>query len=134
MAILTIIGYILAKKTMKVAILSFEGVVMSSAAGPYDMLSEANTLVSEFRPDIPMETIDVKIIDTQKLNGTSTYDLIIIPAMKFHKIDDVLDREQKTIHWLKRQYINGAEIASICLGAFILASTGLLDHKKATTH
>jgi transcriptional regulator GlxA family with amidase domain len=36
--------------------------------------------------------------------------------------------------WLKWQYAEGAEVASICLGAFLLASTGLLDGKTATTH
>jgi len=32
------------------------------------------------------------------------------------------------------QYRNGAEIASLCLGAFLLASTGLLNGKKCSTH
>ena len=36
--------------------------------------------------------------------------------------------------WIRKQYQKGAEIASICTGAFILASTGLLDHKQCSTH
>jgi transcriptional regulator GlxA family with amidase domain len=36
--------------------------------------------------------------------------------------------------WIEQQYKNGAEVASLCLGAFILASTGLLDGKKCSTH
>ena len=36
--------------------------------------------------------------------------------------------------WLIEQYKNGAEIASICTGAFLLASTGLIDGKSCSTH
>jgi transcriptional regulator GlxA family with amidase domain len=50
------------------------------------------------------------------------------------KINIVLEREKKLIDWIKWQYHEGAEVASICLGAFILASTGLLNGKCATTH
>jgi transcriptional regulator GlxA family with amidase domain len=38
------------------------------------------------------------------------------------------------IPWITRQYKNGAEVASLCVGAFLLASTGLLNGKKCSTH
>jgi len=38
------------------------------------------------------------------------------------------------IPWICTQYRNGAEVASFCTGAFLLASTGLLNGKRATTH
>ena len=44
-------------------------------------------------------------------------------------------REIRTvINWVEKQYKGGAEIASICTGAFILASSGLLDGKSCSTH
>jgi transcriptional regulator GlxA family with amidase domain len=36
--------------------------------------------------------------------------------------------------WINRQYKAGAEIASMCSGAFILASTGIMDGKSCSTH
>jgi transcriptional regulator GlxA family with amidase domain len=36
--------------------------------------------------------------------------------------------------WIEEQYKNGAEVASMCTGAFILASSGLLDKKNCSTH
>jgi len=36
--------------------------------------------------------------------------------------------------WLTQQYQSGAEIATFCTGAFLLAATGLLNGKIATTH
>jgi transcriptional regulator GlxA family with amidase domain len=38
------------------------------------------------------------------------------------------------IDWIGKQYKHGAEIASICTGAYMLASTGLLDGKTCSTH
>ncbi len=38
------------------------------------------------------------------------------------------------IDWIEKQYKHGAEIATICTGAFMLASTGLLDGKSCSTH
>ena len=70
----------------------------------------------------------------RKLTSKETYDLVIIPAMRFEKIKPVLAREQGLIKWLQRQYTQGAELASICVGAFLLAATGLLTGKKVTTN
>ncbi|GGA84731.1 hypothetical protein GCM10011511_04700 [Puia dinghuensis] len=70
----------------------------------------------------------------KKLAPKEVYDLIIIPAMRFEKMQVVLEREQTLIKWLQRQYAQGAELASICIGTFFLASTGLLTGKKATTN
>jgi transcriptional regulator GlxA family with amidase domain len=38
------------------------------------------------------------------------------------------------IDWIEQQYKKGAEVASICTGAFLLASSGLLDGKTCSTH
>lgn len=37
-------------------------------------------------------------------------------------------------HWLHTQHSEGAAIASVCLGVFLLAETGLLDGRTVTTH
>ncbi len=38
------------------------------------------------------------------------------------------------IPWINKQRKRGAEVVSLCVGAFLLAKTGLLDGKKASTH
>ncbi len=60
-------------------------------------------------------------------------DLIIIPAIQ-GDIALGLELNKSLIPWLIRQYSLGAEIASLCLGSFVLASTGLLSGRKCTTH
>jgi transcriptional regulator GlxA family with amidase domain len=42
--------------------------------------------------------------------------------------------QQQLIDWIEKQYKNGAEVATICTGAFMLASSGLLDGKNCSTH
>jgi transcriptional regulator GlxA family with amidase domain len=72
------------------------------------------------KPDVTTET-------------TMKADLIIIPAVQ-GKARDVVALNQDLIPWITRHYKMGAEIASLCIGAFLLASTGLLRGKKCATH
>ncbi|MGK7396231.1 MAG: GlxA family transcriptional regulator [Candidatus Cyclobacteriaceae bacterium M3_2C_046] len=133
---------------MKVAIISYSQAILSSVTGPYDIFSKTNEILKAFNQEHKCIPLQVSIIDlslsdekdkelswnikpgqTQQL-----YDLVIIPAMNFDKVQEVLNEQADMMEWIRWQYQKGAEIASICLGAFILAAAGLLDHKKATTH
>ncbi len=60
-------------------------------------------------------------------------DLIIIPSSPYNHQKTVKEN-QLLIDWIKKQYKDGAEIASMCSGAFLLASSGLLDGKNCSTH
>jgi transcriptional regulator GlxA family with amidase domain len=60
-------------------------------------------------------------------------DLVIIPSLN-HNYEASISANQILIDWVAKQYKNGAEIASICTGAFLLAAAGLLDGKSCSTH
>ena len=60
-------------------------------------------------------------------------DLIIITALG-GDINEALKKNAAFIPWITKQYKKGAEVASLCLGAFLLASTGLLNGKECSTH
>jgi len=60
-------------------------------------------------------------------------DLIIIPSLN-HNYEKALRGNKALIDWIVKQYKQGAEIASICTGAFMLASSGILDGKNCSTH
>jgi transcriptional regulator GlxA family with amidase domain len=132
---------------MKVAVLNFEGAVASSVAGPYDMFSKVKTIAESL--GVKSKTFfEVDIVNSSSLaaskpfnmignvvvNNKKQYDLVMVPAMHFDCIMETLERETEMIKWIQRQYEKGADIASMCLGAFVSASTGLLNGKKATTH
>jgi len=63
-------------------------------------------------------------------------DILVVPGIEFSLlIDNKFKKENEEFNlWLNKQYKNGATIASICTGAFLLAYAGLLKGKKATTH
>jgi transcriptional regulator GlxA family with amidase domain len=69
----------------------------------------------------------------KEINETKATDLIIIPPMSGIMQNNV-GQNRGYIDWIKSQYAKGAEIASLCVGAFILAETGLLDGKDCSTH
>jgi len=59
--------------------------------------------------------------------------LIIIPSLN-HNYQKSVKGNRLLIEWIEQQYKAGAEIASICTGAFLLAASGLLDGKNCSTH
>ena len=117
--------------------------ILSSIIGPFKALNTANDYLQKSGQakmfeihlvGLKSETIlydglfsvhpDVMIKDVKKT------DLIIIPAMQ----PQSLPLNLEFIPWITEQYKRGAEVASLCVGAFLLASTGLLKGKKCTTH
>ncbi|MCO6148198.1 GlxA family transcriptional regulator [Flavobacterium sp. NRK1] len=62
------------------------------------------------------------------------YDLLLVPSFTGDTISDSLKSNLEWIPWLQDQYKKGAAVASFCTGAFLLAASGLLDNKPATTH
>jgi transcriptional regulator GlxA family with amidase domain len=67
------------------------------------------------------------------ISDISRTDLIIIPSL-VRTYEKALKGNQQLVNWVAEQYKEGAEVASICTGAFMLASSGLLDGKSCSTH
>ena len=70
---------------------------------------------------------DILIKDVKKT------DLIIVPAMH-GDLEEALQLNAAFIPWIQAHYEAGAEIASFCIGAFLVAETGLLKGKQCSTH
>nr|WP_295926541.1 helix-turn-helix domain-containing protein [uncultured Dyadobacter sp.] len=114
--------------------------------GASEMLAEANSYQAGLgnKPACRIEVVGVAgqadlgsgmlTIKTDKtIRQLSKTDLILIPAVP-ENFDPVLEGNRLLIEWIVRQYKEGAEVAAMCSGAFMLASTGLLDGKKCSTH
>lgn len=129
-----------------VAILIPENSVMQAIADPQYCFNAVNQFlaVSGKKPLFNVELVGLKkeifinegkfSIHTDKLlKEVNKTDLVIIPAL-FGDMSEAIQSNKKTIPWIVDQYNNGAEVASLCVGAFLLASTGLLNGKKCSTH
>lgn len=129
----------------QVTIIVPEGDVnLSSITGSYEILSRANAYWQKMGNPPMMEIHIAGFMTALKLDAgffsvnpvniktIKKTDLLIIPSISY---DDHLMKENAAlITWITAQYKTGAEIASMCSGAFLLAATGLLDGKHCSTH
>jgi len=67
------------------------------------------------------------------LSDPGKADLVIIPAIGGN-LAAAIAANDSFRPWIVEQYKNGAEVASLCVGAFLLASTGLLNGKECSSH
>ncbi|MBK8089912.1 MAG: helix-turn-helix domain-containing protein [Chitinophagaceae bacterium] len=129
-----------------VSILVPESSVMQAIADPQYLFSAVNQFLAAsgkeplFHVELVGATKEVKInegifsVHTDKqLKDVKKTDIVFIPAL-FGDMQTAIDKNKILIPWINEQYENGAEVASLCVGAFLLASTGLLNGKKCSTH
>jgi transcriptional regulator GlxA family with amidase domain len=133
----------------KVAILAAENCVLSTIAAPMDMFLQAGVLWNVTMGEKPQPEFEVKIVTADGQPVTALNNIPVIPTCSMHDITDVdliiipsqgffyeveSDVHHDRADWLTERYKKGTDLAAICAGAFTLASTGLLDGRKATTH
>jgi transcriptional regulator GlxA family with amidase domain len=129
-----------------VSILVPETAVIEAIADPHYMFKAVNQfLISKgkqplFNVQLVGLTREVKLenslysVHTEKLiSEVDKTDMIFIPAIS-GDIPTALRMNKDFVPWLVNQYQGGAELASLCIGSFLLASTGLLNGKKCSSH
>lgn len=120
---------------------------LSSVVGTFEILTEANEYWQKNgnTPDIEVRIAGVLAelkqnsrlysLNPVDISTVRKHDLIIIPSISDPKgFAQLISNNKILIDWIKTQYKDGAEIASICTGAFLLAATGVLDRKSCSTH
>ena len=130
----------------KVSILVPESSVMQAIADPQYLFSAANQflLSAGKSPLFEVELVGVKkqiklnngmfsVHTNRLLKEVDETDLVFIPAL-FGDMTSAIAKNKTVVPWIVDQYRKGAEVASLCVGAFLLASTGLLNGKKCSTH
>src|SRR5258706_13895192 len=118
---------------------------LSSISGSFEILNRANVYwqksgnkplmeirLAGFTKELKMDAgfFSIHPIDIEQIKKA---DLVVIPSLSYD-YENVIKRNKDLIAWIRDQYKMGAEIASICTGAFLLAATGLLEGKTCSTH
>ena len=129
-----------------ISILVPKGAILGSVEGPRQLFTQVNNFFAE-RGEKPVFKVQLVGIEKETplsgglftvhadhlINDQIKTDLIIIPAID-GDLRNALEVNRDFIHWIKEQRKRGAEIASLCLGAFLLAATGLMNGRKCATH
>lgn len=129
-----------------ISILVPAGAIIGSIVGPHQLFTEVNQILTQMGK---YSLFKVQLVglskETQLNNGLYTVnpdkvindvektDLIVIPALQ-GDLQKALALNENFLSWITKQYKGGAEVASLCIGAFLLASTGLLKGRKCATH
>ncbi|MEO0571820.1 MAG: helix-turn-helix domain-containing protein [Bacteroidota bacterium] len=124
--------------------------ILSNVVGPFKVLMAVNRFLMQtgIRKD---KFYDIHLVGIVKdsylydgafsihcdsvLRDIGKTDLILIPALRPDNLENDLQKNAPFVPWIleKRAKYN-AEVASMCLGAFVLAQTGLVDGKACATH
>ncbi len=129
-----------------ISILVPKGAILGSLEGSRQIFTQVNTfLESKGAPPL----FNVQLVGLSKetplsgglftansdavIDDIKKTDLIIIPALD-GDLTQAIEQNREFIPWMTGHRKNGSEIASLCLGAFLLASTGLLNGKRCATH
>ncbi len=118
----------------------------SSIMLSYEVFTKANEYYATIGKEPVFKVQLVGNSDTSALHGglftirsevslaeNPSSDLIIVPTLDEH-INNSLTANSRLIEWVAGQYKLGAEVASLCTGAFLLAAAGILSGKQCSTH
>ncbi len=119
---------------------------LSSVVGSYKILSRANEYWQEKNG---RAVFDIQLVGERTevdyhgglfsvrphclISDITATSLIIIPSLN-HNYEQSVNENSAMIEWIGQRYKDGANIAAICTGAFLLAATGLLDGRSCSTH
>ncbi len=134
---------------IEVTILFPDGTFSSTAVGPMEVFRHAGVLwnvcagqPSAARFRVTTASVDgravncdgpLRIKPASSISAIRAADLIFIPSTGL-SLDDAVQRNAAVVPWLRRWHKRGAAIAAVCSGVGLLAATGLLDGRRATTH
>ncbi|RYE40655.1 MAG: helix-turn-helix domain-containing protein [Sphingobacteriales bacterium] len=131
---------------MRISVFVPEYGVIEAITPPFRSFHTANDFLTTFgkKPVFEVEYVGLSqhvpanngeyMVKTDRLlKDVSSTDLLIIPPT-FGDTLKGIEANAEAIPYFKKLHENGASLASLCIGAFLLAETGLLNGKKCSTH
>lgn len=137
------------KPRIHVSLVALPGTLVMPIAGLYEILNVFPT-VAAFSADVPASPpFDVEIVGAARttlaaasglpiavqrsIDEVQRTDIVIIPVMAVDNGGQA-GGHPELVDWLKRMHGQGVVLCSACTGLVVLAQTGLLDGRRATTH
>ncbi len=77
---------------------------------------------------------DIPVSPACSVRDNPEAEIIIVPELWLGPDEDMKGRYPEIMQWIKKSYKGGAYVYTACSGSIMLAETGLLDNRKATSH
>ncbi len=132
-----------------ISLVVYEGVLSTAVSNTLALLTSANEAAVRKGMPVPFQ-IDLIGIEEKKVQSALPIlfecskiisdhfdtEVVIIPPMNTDQeaIDSLLVQNRKLVDWIKEKYDQKAEIISLCIGAYFLAESGILNGMPATSH
>jgi transcriptional regulator GlxA family with amidase domain len=101
---------------------------VNKGKGPYYTIGLAGVNLQQ-----RLLNVSFSLQGVQHISEVKKTDVVILPS--FDSRDDfAINSSREALDWVTAQYKDGAEVASLCTGAFLLAATGLLKGQSCSTH
>ncbi|GAA4911897.1 transcriptional regulator GlxA family with amidase domain [Stackebrandtia albiflava] len=132
--------------THRVVIAVFSDVDLLDVTGPAEVFALANresgglagyeVRLAAPEPGPVTTSAGVRLVaDTTFTEVGAAVDTLLIPGAVDLRPDGPVARVDDTVvDWVKATAVHARRIASVCVGAHVLAAAGLLDGRRATTH
>ena len=140
------------ERTFRLGLLAIDGCMLSSLTGPADALHIAqivgdirapgqgprfeSTVFSARNAVRVRGSSGLEISGIRPLSKQAQFDMVLVPGIDHRRPREVLARREEfspEIDLLRELHLRGTKIAANCSGTFLLAMTGLLDGRRATT-
>jgi putative intracellular protease/amidase/YHS domain-containing protein len=118
-----------------VGILLYDGYTTLDAMGPYQVLSEMMGVKVFFvgrNKGLIANMNGMKVQCDTSIAEVKQLDILVIPGG--FKETYLATKDTALLSWIKAIDVHSKYTTSVCTGAWILAATGLLKNKEATTH
>ena len=122
----------------KVTVIEIQGCMASSAAITHDVMATANRISSATKRVLPFNVTTVRCGPSRGIGRLRGADLIIVPGLGTASTDELDAKLQSPVCRRLRDVLvdafeSGAMLAAPCASTFLLADTGLLNGRRATT-
>jgi transcriptional regulator GlxA family with amidase domain len=115
--------------------------VLSATGSVWQTLTRATPAAARFRVQVVSVSGErfrcgygVPVEPQAAIHEIDRADIVILPELWLGPDEHLKDRYPELTVWIRARYDAGAHIYSACSGAVMLAQTGLLDGRDATSH
>ena len=127
---------------VELGVLIYPGAQMAAVHGLTDLFGVANRIAAEHQEarlpllrvshwQVDGEQAPVRVYDSHPARDGALVAVLIPPSIAGFTEGQA---PQTLLRWLRQQHASGATLGGVCVGSLLLAESGLLDGRSATTH